>query len=146
MADKSLNEQHMQAEKHWHSPSHHMLSSWQLIGPSASDAMARMAALTSNGLVLYACSTVFLTGMGLAAKVAGNEGVPLFEMVLIRSLILTAMTCPPLLRGRTNPFKGERCVPSVLADITHNDLLVSCNVLPYMRAWCLVDHAAVLKR
>ena len=53
-----------------------------------------------------------LTGMSLFAKLAGQDGVGVFEVVLIRSLALIMFSLPTLLWQRLNPFGDSRWVPA----------------------------------
>ena len=51
-------------------------------------------------------------GMSLFAKLAGQDGVGVFEVVLIRSLTLIMFSLPTLLWQRLNPFGDSRWVPA----------------------------------
>lgn len=39
---------------------------------------------------------------------AGNRGIPVFEIVLARSVVLLALTLPQLLHQHINPLRSER--------------------------------------
>ncbi|KAL6774433.1 hypothetical protein ACKKBG_A24995 [Auxenochlorella protothecoides x Auxenochlorella symbiontica] len=60
------------------------------------------------GLWLFVLSTFFGTGMSLCAKLLARQGVPVFEVVLVRSLTLLAFTVPVLVRQKVNPFGDQR--------------------------------------
>ena len=56
------------------------------------------------GLVMYALSMLFNTWMSAGAKVAEQHGVPTFQTVLVRSLVLLAVALPEVALRRINPL------------------------------------------
>ncbi|MEW5301599.1 MAG: hypothetical protein WDW36_004450 [Sanguina aurantia] len=69
---------------------------------------------TTVGLLLFAFSTLMVTLMGTTAKLLAQRGLPVFEIVLVRSLVMSA-ACVPLLiwqgvdpRGKRTPLLGLR--------------------------------------
>lgn len=51
---------------------------------------------------------VFPSILPLRSPSAARQGVPVFEVVLVRSLTLLAFTVPVLVRQKVNPFGDQR--------------------------------------
>lgn len=49
------------------------------------------------GMLYYATSSVFVTGMGICSKMLENEGYPVWELLFIRAIILFLFSLPALL-------------------------------------------------
>lgn len=65
------------------------------------------------GLYLQLLSGLCASAMGLAAKVVGGLGVPVFEIVLARSLVVTLVSAAMVASGGSAaawPWRSERCV------------------------------------
>ena len=64
------------------------------------------------GLLLQVLSTACLAVMSLVAKLGGKLGLPVFELVLARSLVLLAMSTAMLARRGAAaewPWRSNRC-------------------------------------
>ncbi|GAB4823384.1 hypothetical protein N2152v2_010430 [Parachlorella kessleri] len=57
-----------------------------------------------RGLQLYLLNTFLGSVLGIFSKLAARDGVPFFELVLVRSLTLVCCTVPMLAAGHINPF------------------------------------------
>jgi hypothetical protein len=68
------------------------------------------------GLYLQLLSGACASAMGLAAKVVGGMGVPVFEIVLARSLVVLVVSGAMVASNGGSPAKwpwrSERCVPA----------------------------------
>eukprot|EP00887_Chlorella_sp_A99_P005580 scaffold1.g5580.t1 len=60
------------------------------------------------GLCLQVAATACVSVMGLLAKLVQGTGVPVFQVVLARSVVLLAFSVALLARDRANPFASAR--------------------------------------
>ncbi|KAK9864028.1 hypothetical protein WJX84_012187 [Apatococcus fuscideae] len=110
-------------------------------------AIPRAAATTLHdqvtiGLLLYAISTVFAAGMNTCAKLLSKSGMSIFETLLVRSLLMTAVSGGTIVNKNIPPWgtRGQRSllvIRGLLGFLSISGIYWSLKLLPLSDATVL---------
>ncbi|KAK9840446.1 hypothetical protein WJX74_009986 [Apatococcus lobatus] len=95
---------------------------------------------TSVGLLLYAISTIFAAGMNTCAKLLSKGGLPVFEILLVRSFLMTAAAGGAIINTKISPWGTRRkllVVRGLLGFLSISGVYWSLKLLPLSDATVL---------